>query len=165
MDSRLGEWKVVMQPEPAAADWKRACTSCPRASPRITKSGLSLRLSLTRSKSEMLGPPGMDLVWRGFQPECLRLISLVSSMDTIFQEGFRTLARELSRVVFPEAVTPETTTNPLRSKRSHRYAAIAGSMVFALTSSGSVNGSARCFLMVKLLPWLVTSLPQVAASL
>ena len=56
MEPTSGEWKVVMQPEPAAALWKRAWTSWPRASPRMTKSGLSLRLSLTRSKSVMFAP-------------------------------------------------------------------------------------------------------------
>ena len=91
-------------------------------------------------------------VWRGFQPPWGRVISLVSSMERTFQLGLSTVARALSRVVFPEAVTPAMTTNPFISRRSQRYAASAESRVPAWMSSETVYGVARSFLMLKELP-------------
>ena len=104
-------------------------------------------------------------VCRGFHPEWGRLISLVSSMETIFQDGFSRDASELRSVVLPVAVAPETTTKPFRSSSIQRYAATSALRVPVLTSSEMEKGSALCFLMLKLLPRLVTSRPQVAASL
>ena len=102
-----GAWKVVRHPEPDAAAWNRTWTSSPLDSPRMTKSGLSLRLSLTRSKSETFEPSDwVCLVWSGFHPLCGRLISRVSSMERTFQFGLITVPERVEQRRLPGGRDP-----------------------------------------------------------
>src|SRR4030042_5333999 len=78
-----------------------------------------------------------------------RLISLVSSIETILYDDGTKSERALSIVVFPDAVPPQNKILHPFSMVNQKYAARSTEIVLLLRRSMGVRGSSRNLLIVK----------------
>ena len=106
--------------------------------------------------------PTPDRVVPGIQFSCGRLISRVSSIDTIFAPGRMNRPALFSVAVFPLAVPPHTIRDFPCSIATQRYATISGLAVLNLISSTGVKGFSLNRRIVKDEPRVVTSFEYVA---
>ena len=105
--------------------------------------------------------PKPDRTTPGIQFGCGKLISLVSSMETIFDSLGINKQSALSVEVFPAAVPPAINALMPFSTASHIYATISDDMVWNSMRSGGENGSSLNFLIVNVDPFVVTSVLKV----
>src|SRR5271157_1059488 len=101
------------------------------------------------------------LVVAGIQFSCGRFSSGVSSIETILKSGLMNMLKQLSIVVFPAAIPPETMIETLFSTAYQKYAATSAERVLKPIMSIMVNGSALNFRIVNVDPLLVISVPYV----
>src|SRR2546422_4188047 len=125
---------------------------------------LVCRLLLEKKKTLPSAPrsPTPDRVVPGIQFSWGRLISRVSSMDTIFAPGRMKRAALFKVAVFPLAVPPQTIIDLPLSTATQRYATISALAVPNLTSSTGVKGFSLYRRIVNDEPRVVTSLLYVA---
>src|SRR3989449_2688056 len=106
--------------------------------------------------------PTPDRVVPGIQFSWGRLISRVSSMDTIFAPGRMKRAALFRVAVLPLAVPPQTIMDLPLSTATQRYATISALAVPNFTSSTGVKGFSLYRRIVNEDPRVVTSLLYVA---
>src|SRR5512136_743699 len=102
----------------------------------LMRSNISMSLVVLRM-SVLVNP---DRVVPAIQFSCGRLISLVSSMETILYDGGTKRERAFSIVVLPEAVPPQKRMLHPFSMVSQKYAARSREMVWLLSRSMGVSG-------------------------
>jgi hypothetical protein len=98
----------------------------------------------------------------GIQFSCVRLISRVSSMLTIFFARGMNIDSALSIVVLPDAVPPHIMADAPCSTASQKYAIISGETVWKRMRSVGVSGSLRKRRMVNVEPRVVISRERLA---